>query len=116
MIPAALAINAAAFLPGDYNHDERVDAADYVVWRKTLNSTTALAADGSYNQVVDQPDYTDFWRRNFGATFGGSGVAIGAVPEPNGWVLAVVALVGYLLASSMRTPKRPAILARRSQS
>ena len=73
MVPAALAINAAAFLPGDYNHDDRVDAADYVVWRKTFGSTTALAADGSGNQQIDQADF-DVWRRNFGTTVAGSGV------------------------------------------
>ena len=67
MVPAALAINAAAFLPGDYNHDDRVDAADYGVWRKTFGSTTALAADGSGNQQIDQADF-DVWRRNFGTS------------------------------------------------
>jgi hypothetical protein len=116
MVPAARAINAAAFLPGDYNHDERVDAADYVIWRKTLNSTTALAADGSYNQVVDQPDYTAIWRRSFGTTIAGSGVSISAVPEPNGWVLGVIGVGGFLLAITMRLSNRPAISSRRPQS
>lgn len=69
--------------PGDYNSDGSVDAADYVVWRKTLGSTTDLRADGSGltpgvpNGVVDQYDY-DFWRANFGVGGGaGSGAAIG---------------------------------------
>jgi hypothetical protein len=101
MVPAALAINAAAFLPGDYNHDERVDAADYGVWRKTFGSTTALAADGSGSQQIDQADF-DVWRRNFGTTVAGSGVTIGSVPEPNGWALAVAGVVGFLLLLSMR--------------
>jgi hypothetical protein len=111
MVPAALAINSAAFLPGDYNHDERVDAADYLVWRKTLGSSTALAADGSGNQQVDQADF-DVWRHNFGASVAGNGLAIGDVPEPNGWVLAVVGIVGFLLARSIRTTNRPGISSR----
>ena len=41
---------------GDYNHDSKVDAADYVVWRKS---------DGS------QSGY-DTWRANFGATATGT--------------------------------------------
>ena len=65
MLDAAAAINRDALLAGDYNHDDRVDAADYVVWRKTFGSTTALAADGSGNQQIDQADF-DVWRRNFG--------------------------------------------------
>jgi hypothetical protein len=103
MVPAARAINAAAFLPGDYNHDERVDAADYVVWRKTFGSTTALTADGSGNLQIDQPDF-DVWRRNFGMTVGGSGVSINSVPEPNGWVLMAVGITIFLLAISLRAP------------
>ena len=115
MVPAALAINAAAFLPGDYNHDDRVDAADYVVWRKTLGSTTALAADGSGNQQVDQADF-DVWRHNFGTSIAGSGLAISAVPEPNGWVLAVVSFGTYLFVFSKRASNRPVNSCHRSQA
>jgi hypothetical protein len=55
-------------LQGDYNGDNRVDAADYVVWRKT---------DGT-------PAGYNAWRSNFGASLGiGSGNMLGsAVPEP----------------------------------
>jgi hypothetical protein len=113
ILAGALAINNAALLAGDYNHDDRVDAEDYAVWRKTLGSTTALAADGSGNQHVDQADF-GVWRQNFGATVAGSGLAIGDVPEPNGWVLAVVGVVGYLFALSMRSPNRPTISSRRA--
>ncbi len=61
-------------LAGDYNHDGIVDAADYVVWRKTGGSQTGY----------------DTWRANFGATAAvgatiaytrSSNVSI-AVPEP----------------------------------
>jgi hypothetical protein len=62
---------AAISLPGDHNGDGRVDAADFVVWRKS---------DGS------QPGY-HLWRTNFGRTAGGgSGDSTGssnAVPEPS---------------------------------
>jgi hypothetical protein len=111
MMPAALAINAAAFLPGDYNHDERVDAADYGVWRKTFGSTTKLAADGSGNQQIDQADF-DVWRRNFGTSVAGSGATISNVPEPNGWLLAAVGVVGPLLVLSMRASNAPHCFAR----
>ena len=50
-------------LPGDYNSSRGVDAADYVVWRKTLGQsvTPYSGADGDGNGRVDVADY-DVWR------------------------------------------------------
>lgn len=79
-----------ATLDGDYNGDGSVDAADYVVWRKTLGSTTELAADGNGSLVIDQGDYIH-WRNNFGGTLPGSGAG-GAVPEPETMLLVIVGL------------------------
>jgi hypothetical protein len=66
-------------LPGDYNGDGSVDAADYVVWRKNIGS---------------QEGY-DTWRTNFGRTAGAASGALAdaAVPEP-----ASLALCGILLS------------------
>jgi hypothetical protein len=54
-------------LPGDYNGNDVVDAADYTVWRNTLGSTIDLRADGNGNGVIDQGDY-GVWTANFGRT------------------------------------------------
>ncbi len=67
-------------LPGDYNFNYVVDAADFTVWRNTLGSTVDLRADGSGpaagtpDGVVDQYDY-DFWKANFGKMIGVGGGA-----------------------------------------
>jgi hypothetical protein len=53
-------------LPGDYNYSGVVDAADFVLWRKTLGSTDDLRADGDGDADIDQDDY-GVWRANFGA-------------------------------------------------
>jgi hypothetical protein len=52
-------------LPGDYNSNGQVDAADYVVWRKTLGQSVNpySGADGSGNGRVDALDYS-VWRGN----------------------------------------------------
>jgi hypothetical protein len=81
-------------LPGDYNHNGIVDAADYTVWRDTLGRTGAgLAADGNGNNQIDAGDYT-FWKMHFGQSAPGSGAgasANAAVPEPATIVLARIA-------------------------
>jgi hypothetical protein len=68
-------------LPGDFNNDGMVDAADYVVWRKN---------DGS------QEGY-DEWRTNFGRTSGGPAVGgANAVPEPSAMALVIWAVVATI--------------------
>jgi hypothetical protein len=54
-------------LPGDYNGDGAVAAADYTVWRNTSGSTSDLRADGNGDGMVDALDYA-VWKSNFGAT------------------------------------------------
>ncbi len=68
-------------LPGDYNQDNAVDAADYSLWRKTLGTTGVPAysgADGDGDGMIGQADY-GVWRNHFGA--GGAGLGVGASGE-----------------------------------
>jgi hypothetical protein len=66
---------------GDYNGNHVVDAADYVLWRKTLGTRTNLAADGSNDGIINQLDYT-FWRQRFGNPLPpGASSSISEVPE-----------------------------------
>ncbi|MEN1679705.1 MAG: chondroitinase-B domain-containing protein [Planctomycetota bacterium] len=71
---------ATASVPGDYNGDGVVNAADYTVWRDGLNPI----ADGDGNGAIDVGDYA-FWSARFeaGITVG----AAGTVPEPVLWPL-----------------------------
>jgi hypothetical protein len=67
-------------LPGDYNRNNVVDAADYVLWRKTLGTsvTSYSAADGNGDGTITQSDYP-VWRANFGQTAGAGTAAIVAL-------------------------------------
>jgi hypothetical protein len=74
-------------LPGDFNQDGSVDAADYAVWRKSVGQTgAALAADGNQDHEIDADDY-NVWRGHFGTSLGNAAHASGTtglstVPEP----------------------------------
>jgi hypothetical protein len=71
-------------LPGDYNNDGAVNAADYVVWRKNIGTQ-----DG-YN----------LWRTNFGRTSGSGSLAGGAIPEPSLLAMLIaVAAAGFMRRS-----------------
>jgi hypothetical protein len=92
-------------LPGDYNGDGTVNAADYTVWRSYLGRSTALPNDDTPG---DGPDDYDRWKTNFGQTGGAGSRAAGAiiaVPEPT---TALLLVVGLIFA--------PALLRRRSTS
>jgi hypothetical protein len=83
-----------ASLPGDRNHDGTVDAADYVVWRKT---------DGTPAGYLE-------WRNNFGRS-NGSGAAhetSTSVPEPSSGLLLslVVSIVLFTRSTRARAGQR----------
>ena len=70
-------------LPGDFNHNGVVDAADYTIWRDSFGQTGLnLAADADNSGTVDANDYS-LWQQNFGRSdLGGSGSQT-AVAEPS---------------------------------
>ena len=78
---------AIAGVPGDYNNDGTVNAADYVLWRKGGTLSNEVDTPGTVNAA----DYTE-WRARFGNVSGsGSGLGAGAVPEPTSALLALLA-------------------------
>ena len=100
--------NAATILPptltsqGDFNHDGHVDAADYVVWRKTFGQAGAtLAADGNGNYQVDSGDLM-IWGAHMDQDVSGTGAGsslAALVPEPAALVLT---MFGAIMALSFR--------------
>jgi hypothetical protein len=84
-----------ATVPGDFNFDGTVDAADYVEWRNGLGS-------------LYSPSHYDIWRSHFGALLGsrsGSGASAeslsAAIPEPACIALSVIGLSMLLLGNRL---------------
>jgi hypothetical protein len=95
-----------AVAPGDYNADGYVDAADYIVWRQALDSTTDLRADVNANGVIDVGDF-DVWRSHFGDVYA-SGAGLSAIVPG---AIGIRDDAGLDVRRSFRTPamKRPLI-------
>ena len=59
---------ASTNLPGDFNNDCVVDAADYTIWKENLGGdSSVLNGNGTGEATVVQADYT-LWKDNFGKT------------------------------------------------
>jgi hypothetical protein len=88
-----LSFGSGGGLPGDFNGNGTVDAADYVVWRDNLGAgdESALGGNGNGTGGVDQADYL-LWNHNFGNTSSGGNSA--AIPEPAALSLLLVAVLG----------------------
>jgi hypothetical protein len=81
-------------LPGDFNADGMVDAADYVLWRKNDGQQSAY----------------DAWRANFGQMAGAGSSRRAAVPEPaNTWLMILAAALTTCVPAPTRagSSRRP---------
>jgi hypothetical protein len=91
-------LTVSLILPGDFNNDGLVDAADYVAWRKGLGAEMRLPGDTTPGAVTS----ADFqvWRSNYGAAMPASASAKSVVPEPTAWQIAI--LGGFALRRRIR--------------
>ena len=88
-------------LAGDYNGDNVVDSADYIVWSKSLGAAVANGdgADGNFNGKIDAIDY-DVWKMDFGRARSGSGTSLSSsIPEPDmiGMLLFLLGIFNWLV-------------------
>ena len=94
-IDSASLVATPAGIPGDFNDDGVVNAADYTVWRDNLGATdeSTLNGNGSSNGVVDAADY-NLWVANYGEGSEASSISA-AVPEPTGLLLFISGLLTF---------------------
>jgi fibronectin-binding autotransporter adhesin len=79
---------------GDYNNDGKVDAADYLNWRKFNTTNTALPNDNGLGTPIGPAHYT-LWQSNFGKPPGSGSLVEGrSVPEPTALLLVLLGLAG----------------------
>jgi glycosidase len=80
-------------LPGDYNNNGEIDAADYAVWRDAMTAGSTSLVNDPTPGVVDESDF-GYWRDHFGEVLGGGDIgSAAAVPEPS---TRVILLIGAL--------------------
>jgi hypothetical protein len=98
-----LVVPEPQILPGDYNDDDSVDAADYVVWRNTLgqNVPQGTRADGNADGTIGPADYT-VWRANYGVTRGSGAIS---APEPGASALALLGISVFAAHGGRKSPR-----------
>ena len=81
-----------AYLPGDANLDGSVDVGDFNIWNNNKFTNDAGWCGGDFNAdgSVDVGDF-NIWNNN---KFSSSDVSV--VPEPAGWMLAIIVLAPFL--------------------
>jgi hypothetical protein len=92
----------AGAIAGDFDADGDVDGADFLTWQRGLGITgTATVGQGDANgdMNVNAADLA-IWRQNFGP--GASVSAVGAVPEPAAWLLALLSSAAIGIAVRRR--------------
>jgi hypothetical protein len=78
---------AAPSLPGDYNANGKVDAADYTAWRNRLGAAAGTLPNDANGGMIGTAQYAT-WKANFGDTLpGAAGASSSQVPEPGVWFL-----------------------------
>jgi hypothetical protein len=96
---------AIAALPGDYNDDGTVDAADYVTWRTNEGAPAGTLPHDIDDQVIGLAQYAT-WRANFGEN-SMTGAGNSAAPEPGSECLLFLALgIKLCRSSACRTSVR----------
>lgn len=95
-------------LPGDYNGNNIVDIADYIVWRNNMNSSVVLPNDMTSGHV-DDDDFV-VWREHFGQSLPAASAGFPgsfAIPEPTSTLLAILALGSISLFRCSIMARRP---------
>ncbi|MCO6044268.1 hypothetical protein NG895_10150 [Aeoliella sp. ICT_H6.2] len=94
-------------LAGDFNGDNKVDIADYTVWRNNLGAADESAINGAGDGLngVDAGDY-QVWKEHFGDSISPLAAANGAaVPEPASIAIIAISAMGLLVVKSPRWRK-----------
>lgn len=96
----SVSLRVDPLLPGDYNSDGIVDAADYTRWRDNVGASAGTLPNDPAGGVIGDAQYTQ-WAANYGAFIGGGATAATtSVPEPASVMLLAFFSLGRIATRS----------------
>ena len=99
--PPTYDIALAATENADFNNDDVVDGADFLLWQRNFGGAGGLPqGDADGNGQINAADLT-IWKAQFGTS--PTVAATSAVPEPASWILAV-SMGWYLTSRRLKSP------------
>jgi hypothetical protein len=104
--PAVGAVEFFTGIPGDFNDDGNVNAADYTTWRDNLGAPAGTLPNDTDGGVIGGAQYTT-WKANFGMSLLSSASFEGAaVPEPATCLTLMLGTSVGLFGVSLRRHRR----------
>lgn len=94
-LPDAVLLSVISGLPGDYNNDGQVDAADYTVWRDNLGAPSGTLPNDILVGSIGTGQYNT-WKMFYGESYS-SLASAHPVPEPSAVLLSLCCLLGIVI-------------------
>ncbi len=87
----------SVLLPGDYNDDGSVDAADYTVWRDHFGESAGTLPNDFNGGMIGTSQY-DTWREYYGSSLPAASVQLfTSIPEPSGRIVAFIGCLFFFI-------------------
>lgn len=83
-------------VPGDFNADGTVNAADFLIWQRGVGSSNSKSgADANRDGLVNELDL-EVWQQHYGESYGNANSSLASIPEPGSVALTLTFVLLFI--------------------